>query len=61
MTSLLRMLRTFVEDGSISMTSHTVEDEEFVYGLEGFTFERDILKNLQVEKFHSLIKIFLLS
>ena len=54
------MLRTFVEDGSISMTSHIVDDEEFVYGLEGFEFDRDVLKTLQVNKFN-LIKLFLLS
>ena len=49
MTSILRLLRTYVEDGSISMTSHNVDDVDFVYSIEGFTFERDILKTLQVK------------
>ena len=48
MTSLLRMLRTFIEDGSVSMTSHIDDDMDFIYSLRGITLERDVLKNLQV-------------
>ena len=51
MTSLLRILRTFIEDGSVSMTSHIDDDMDFIYSLKGFTFERDVLKNLQVRTF----------
>jgi hypothetical protein len=50
MTSFLRMLRTFVEDGSISMTSHIVEDVDYIYSMEGFALDRDILKTLQVRQ-----------
>ena len=55
MTSILRILRTYVEDGSISMTSHIVDDVDFVYSIEGFTLERDIFKTLQVRLFLSKI------
>lgn len=48
MTSILRLLRTYVEDGSISMTSHNVDDVDFIYSIEGFTFDRDVLKTLKV-------------
>jgi hypothetical protein len=50
MTSFLRMLRTYVEDGSISMTSHIVDDVDFIYSIEGFALDRDILKTLQVSQ-----------
>lgn len=50
MTSFLRMIRTFVEDGSISMTSHIVDDVDFIYSIEGLALDRDILKTLQVRQ-----------
>ena len=48
MTSFLRMLRTYVEDGSISMTSHIVDDADFMYSMDGFALDRDVLKTIQV-------------
>ena len=48
MTSLQRVLRSFIEDGSISLTSHTDDEIDYQYSIRGLGFHRDNLKIMQV-------------
>ena len=48
MTSLQRVLRSFIEDGSISLTSHTDDEIDYQYSVRGLGFHRDNLKIMQV-------------
>jgi hypothetical protein len=48
MTSLQRVLRSFIEDGSISITSHTDDEIDYQYSVRGLGFHRDNLKIMQV-------------
>lgn len=48
MKSLQRVLRSFIEDGSVSMTSHADDALDFLYSVRGLSFHRDNLKVFQV-------------
>ena len=48
MKSLQRVLRSFIEDGSVSITSHADDDIDFLYSIRGLGFHRDNLKIMQV-------------
>ena len=48
MTSLQRVLRSFIEDGSVSITSHADDGEDFLYSIRGLGFHRDNMKTMQV-------------
>ena len=48
MKSLQRVLRSFIEDGSVSITSHADDDVDFLYSIRGLGFHRDNLKIMQV-------------
>ena len=48
MTSIQRILRPFIEDGSSSINSHADDDVDFIYSVRGADFSRDNLKALQV-------------
>ena len=48
MKSLQRVLRSFIEDGSVSMTSHADDALDFLYSVRGLSFYRDNLKVFQV-------------
>jgi hypothetical protein len=48
MTSLQRVLRSFIEDGSISITSHADDGADFLYSIRGLGFHRDNMKTMQV-------------
>jgi hypothetical protein len=61
MTSLQRVLRSFIEDGSISITSHADDDADFLYSIRGLGFHRDNMKTMQVyQKSHCSFSIVLL-
>ena len=62
MTSLQRVMRSFIEDGSISITSHTDDEIDYQYSVRGLGFHRDNLKIIQVlHKSHRSSSIVLLS
>ena len=48
MTTLQRVLRSFIEDGSVSITSHSDDNVDFLYSIRGLGFHRDNLKTIQV-------------
>lgn len=48
MTSLQRILRTFIEDGSLTMHSQADNDEDHLYGILGLSLDKDFLRLLQV-------------
>jgi hypothetical protein len=61
MTSLQRVLRSFIEDGSISITSHADDGVDFLYSIRGLGFHRDNMKTMQVQhNSHRLSSIVLL-
>jgi hypothetical protein len=43
-----RIFRSFIEDGSVSMNSHTDDDTDFVYSTRGLSWMRDTAKLFQV-------------
>ena len=62
MTSLQRVMRSFIEDGSISITSHADDGVDFLYSIRGLGFHRDNMKTMQVlHKSHCLSSIVMLS
>ena len=48
MTSFLRILRSFIEDGSVSMTSHADDNIDYLYSTSGLSWYRDSAKVYQV-------------
>ena len=48
MTSLQRILRPFIEDGTVSMNSHADDDVDSLYSVRGADFSRDNVKIFQV-------------
>ena len=48
MTSFLRILRSFIEDGSVSMTSHSDDNLDYLYSTSGLSWYRDSAKVNQV-------------
>jgi hypothetical protein len=48
MTSMQRILRPFIEDGSVSINSHSDDELDFLYSVRGADFSRDNMKILQV-------------
>ena len=50
MTSMQRVLRPFIEDGSVSINSHSDDDVDFLYSVRGADFSRDNMKIFQVKK-----------
>ena len=48
MTSLQRILRTYIEDGSLTMHSQADNDEDHLYGILGLSLDKDFLRLLQV-------------
>jgi len=47
MNKLLRIFRSFIEDGSVSMNSHSDDDIDFTYSTRGFRWTRDTAKVFQ--------------
>ncbi len=41
MTQLLRLLQPFIVEGSVSMTSHVDDGEDFLYSTRGLSWMRD--------------------
>ena len=61
MTSLQRVLRSFIEDGSISITSHADDGVDFLYSVRGLGLHRDNMKTMQVlHKSHRSSSVVLL-
>ena len=56
MNQLQRILRSFIEEGTVSITSHSDDDIDYLYSVRGLSFHRDVIKVLQV---HSISNIFL--
>ena len=56
MTSLQRILRTFIEDGYLSMNSHADNGngEDHLYGFHGLSLDRDSMRIIQVSGLHIL-------
>ena len=48
MTQMLRTFRTYIEDGSLSFTSHSNDDIDYLYSLLGVSVDRDLMKQFQV-------------
>ena len=48
MTNIQRILRSFIEDGSVSITSHADKGVDYLYSTRGMSFDRDNLKLFQV-------------
>ena len=48
MANIQRILRSFIEDGSVSITSHADEGVDYLYSTRGMSFDRDNLKLFQV-------------
>jgi hypothetical protein len=48
MTSMQRILRPFIEDGSVSINSHSDDDVDFLYSVRGADVSRDNMKIFQV-------------
>ena len=48
MTNIQRILRSFIEDGSVSITSHADDGVDYLYSTRGMSFDRDNLKLFQV-------------
>jgi hypothetical protein len=44
----MRLLRSFIEDGSLSLNTHSDHDKDYLYSIKGLVFERDSLKTFQV-------------
>ena len=57
MMSLQRILRTFIEDGYLSMNSHADADngEDHLYGIHGLSLDRDSMRIIQVRKLYRLL------
>ena len=53
MTNIQRILRSFIEDGSVSITSHADDGVDYLYSARGMSFDRDNLKLFQVHSTHS--------
>ena len=53
MTSLQRILRTFIEDGSLTMHSQADNGEDHLYGILGLSLDRDFMKLLQVSDWNT--------
>ena len=53
MTNIQRILRSFIEDGSVSITSHADDGIDYLYSTRGMSFDRDNLKLFQVHRTHS--------
>ena len=48
MNKMQRILRSFIEDGSVSITSYADDGVDYLYSTRGMSFERDNLKIFQV-------------
>lgn len=46
----MRLLRSFIEEGSLSLNTHIHHDKDYLYALFGLEFERDNMKTLQVRR-----------
>jgi hypothetical protein len=49
MRKFLRIFRSFIEDGSVSITSHADDGLDFLYSVRGMSMMRDNLKLFQVQ------------
>ena len=49
MTTLLRMLRNYIEEGRLSVNSYAVDQLDFVYSLNGLSWSSDVLQYNQVQ------------
>ena len=63
MTQMLRTFRTYIEDGSLSFTSHSNDDIDYLYSLLGVSVDRVLMKQFQVRLhitslFFFMIKLF---
>ena len=50
MTKMQRILRSFIEDGSVSITSDADDGVDFLYSTRGLSFDRDNMKVFQVQQ-----------
>ena len=55
MTSLLRILRSFTEDGSVSMTSHADDNIDYLYSTAGLSWIRDSIEVYQVKELSTIL------
>ena len=53
MTNMQRILRSFIEDGSVSITSHVDDGVDYLYSTRGMSFDRDSLNLFQVNSTHN--------
>ena len=60
MTSFLRILRPFIQDGTVSMNSHADDDVDSLYSVRGADFSRDNVKIFQVTLIIKLL-VFLIT
>ena len=44
----MRVLRSFIEDGTVSITSHADNEIEFIYNVKKLAIHRDTVKTFQV-------------
>jgi hypothetical protein len=49
MTMFLRLMRSFIEEGSVSVTSQAEDNIDFLYSTRGFSWNRDTSKVFQVK------------
>lgn len=59
MTSLLRIFKPFIEEGSVSMTSHSDENLDYLYSTLGLSWMRDNSKTYQVRDLLSYYCVFM--
>jgi hypothetical protein len=48
MQRLMRVLRSFIDDGLVSLTSHTSDGQDYLYSFQGLSWMRDNIKINQV-------------
>ena len=58
MTSLLRILRSFIEEGSLSLNSQADNGEDFLYGIHGLSIDKDTMRIIQVSGFYRSLILF---
>ena len=59
MTQMLRTFRTYIEDGSLSFTSHSNDDIDYLYSVYGLSLHKDVMKTIQVKLKNRFILFFL--
>ena len=48
MTRILRVMKSFIEDGSVSVTSHADDNIDYLYSTLGFSQSSEVYKASQV-------------